>query len=124
MLADPQEVKTRDAQVCSREGVCLQDSKQEDEIKRRVLLGSKAMTNLDSILKSKDIPLLTKVCIVKAVVSPVVMYGCESWAIKKAECRRTDAFELLEKTRVLEKTLESTLDCNKIKPVNPKGNQP
>ena len=59
----------------------------------------------------------------KAVVSPVVMYGCESWAIKKAECRRTDAFELLEKTRVLEKTLESTLDCNKIKPVNPKGNQ-
>ena len=66
----------------------------------------------------------TKVHLVKAVVSPVVMYGCESWAIKKAECRRTDAFELLEKTRVLEKTLESTLDCNKIKPVNPKGNQP
>ena len=86
MLADPQEVKTRDAQVCSREGVCLQDCKQEDEIKRCVLLGSKAMTNLDSILKSRDIPLLTKVCVVKAVVSPGVMYGWESWAIKKAEC--------------------------------------
>ena len=81
------------------------------------------MINLDSILKS-DITLPTKFCLVKATVFPVVMYGCESWAIKKAECRRTDAFELLEKTRVLEKTLESTLDCNKIKPVNPKGNQP
>ena len=56
------------------------------EIKRRLLLGRKAMTNLDSILKSRDITLLTKVCIVKAMVSPVVMYGCDSWTIKKAEC--------------------------------------
>ena len=123
MLADPQEVKTQDAQVCSREGVCLQDSTEEDKIKRCVLLGSKAMTNLDSILKSRDITLLTKVCIVKAVVCPVVMYGCESWTIKKAKCWRTDAFELLEKTRVLEKTLNCPLDCKEIKPVNPKGNQ-
>ena len=82
----PQKLKTRDAQVCSREGVCLQDSKQEDEIKRCVLLGSKAMTNLDSILKSRDIILSKKVCLVKATVFAVVMYGCESWAIKKAEC--------------------------------------
>ena len=64
------------------------------EIKRRLLLGRKAMTNLDSILKSRDITLPTKVCLVKAVVFPVVMYGCESWAIKKADCRRIDAFEL------------------------------
>ena len=64
------------------------------EIKRCLLLGKKAMINLDSILKSKDITLLTKVCLVKAMVFPVVMYGCESWTIKKAECRRTDAFEL------------------------------
>ena len=58
------------------------------EIKRRLLLGRKAMTNLDSILKSRDITLPTKVCLVKAMVFPVVMYGCESWTIKKAECRR------------------------------------
>ena len=64
------------------------------EIKRRLLLGRKVMTNLDSILKSKDITLSTKVCLVKAMVFPVVMYGCESWTIKKAECRRIDAFEL------------------------------
>ena len=64
------------------------------EIKRRLLLGRKVMTNLDSMLKRKDITLSTKVCLVKAMVFPVVMYGCESWAIKKAECRRTDAFEL------------------------------
>ena len=57
-------------------------------------LGAKVMTNLDSILKSRDITLPTKVCLVKAVVFPVVMYGCESWTIKKAECRRIDAFEL------------------------------
>ena len=63
------------------------------EIKRRLLLGRKVMTNLDSILKSKDITLSTKVCLVKAMVFPVVMYGCESWTIKKAECR-IDAFEL------------------------------
>ena len=64
------------------------------EIKRCLLLGRKAMTNLDSILQSRDITLPTKVCLVKAVVFPVVMYGCESWNIKKAECQRIDAFEL------------------------------
>ena len=64
------------------------------EIKRCLLLGRKAMTNLDSILKSRDITLPTKVCLVKAMVFPVVMYGCESWTIKKAEHRRIDAFEL------------------------------
>ena len=64
------------------------------EIKRCFLLGRKAVTNLDSILKSRDITLMTKVCIVKAVVFPVVMYGCESWAIKKAEHQRTGAGEL------------------------------
>ena len=64
------------------------------EIKRRLLLGRKAMTNIDSILKSRDIILPTKVHLVKALVFPVVMYGCESWTIKKAECRRIDAFEL------------------------------
>ena len=64
------------------------------EIKKHLLLGRKAMTNLDSVLKSRDITLLTKVCIVKALVLPVVMYGYESWTIKKAEHRRIDAFEL------------------------------
>ena len=64
------------------------------EIKRRLLLGRKAMTNLDSILKSRDITLPTKACLVKAMVFPVVMYGCESCTVKKAECRRIDAFEL------------------------------
>ena len=64
------------------------------EIKRCLLLGRKVMTNLDSILKSRDIPLPTKVHLVKAMVFPVVMYGCDSWAVKKAECRRIDAFEL------------------------------
>ena len=64
------------------------------EIKRHLLLGRKAMTKLDSILKSKDITLLTKVCVVKAMIYPVVMYGCENWTIKKAEYQRTDAFEL------------------------------
>ena len=64
------------------------------EIKRHLLLGRKAMTNLDSILKSRDITLPTKVCLVKAMVFPVVMYGCESWPIKKADCQKVDAFEL------------------------------
>ena len=88
------------------------------EIKRHLFLGRKAMTNLDSILKSRDTTLLTKVCLVKAVVFPVVVYGCESWTIKKAERQRIDAFEL-----VLEKTLESPLDCKEIQSVHPKGNQ-
>ena len=64
------------------------------EIKRCLLLGRKVITNLDSILKSRDITLSTKLCLVKAMVFPVVMYGCESWTIKKAECQRIDAFEL------------------------------
>ena len=64
------------------------------EIKRRLLLGRKAMTNLDSIFKSRDVTLLTKVRLVKAMVFPVAMYGCENWTMKKAECRRIDAFEL------------------------------
>ena len=63
------------------------------ETKRRLLLGRKVMTNLDSVFKSRDITLPTKVCLVKAMVFPVVMYGCESWTVKKAECRRIDAFE-------------------------------
>ena len=71
------------------------------EIKRHLLLGRKAMTNLDSILKSRDIALLTKVHLVKAIVFPVVMYGCESWTIKKAECQRIDAFELWCWRRIL-----------------------
>ena len=65
-----------------------------NEIKRHLLLGRKVMTNLDSILKSRDITLSTKVHLVKAMVFPVVMYGCESWTVKKAECQRIDAFEL------------------------------
>ena len=76
------------------------------------------MTNLDSILKSRDITLPTKVNLVKAMVFPVVMHGCESWTIKKAEYE-----ELMFSTVVLEKTFESPLDCKEIKPVNPKGNQ-
>ena len=64
------------------------------EIKRRLLLGRKVMTNLGSVLKSRDITLLTKVRLIKAMVFPVVMYACESWTVKKAECRRIDAFEL------------------------------
>ena len=64
------------------------------EIKRRLLLGRKVMTNLDSILKSRDIPLPKKVRLVKAMVFPIAMYGCESWTIKKAECHRIDVFEL------------------------------
>ena len=84
------------------------------EIKRCLLLGRKVMTNLDSILKSRDITLPTKVRLVKAMVFPVVMYGCESWTVKKAERQRTV---------VLEKTLESPLDCKEIQPVHSKGDQ-
>ena len=76
------------------------------------------MTNLDSMLKSRDITLPTKVLLVKAMVFPVVMYGCESWTIKKAECQIIDAFELWCWRR-----LESALDCKEIQPVYPKGNQ-
>ena len=86
---------------------------------RHLLLGRIAMTNLDSKLKSSDITLLTKVHLVKAMVFPVVMYGCENWTMKKAESQRIDAFELV----MLEKTLQSPLDCKEIQPVHPKGNQ-
>ena len=75
------------------------------------------MTNLDSILKSRDITLPTKGHLVKAMVLPVVTYGCESWTMKKAECRRIDALNQLEKT------LESPLDCKEIQPVHSKGDQ-
>ena len=78
----------------------------------------KVMTNLDSILKSRDITLPTKVRLVKAMVFPVVVYGCESWTVKKAECRRIDAFELL-----CWRTLESPLDCKEIQPFHSKGDQ-
>ena len=90
------------------------------EVKRCLFLGRKAMTDLDSVLKIRDITLLTKVCIVKATVFSVVMYGFESWTMKKAEHWRIDAFFIM----VLEKKLESPLDCKEIKPVNSKGNQP
>ena len=86
------------------------------EIKRCLLLGKKVLTNLDNILKSRDITLPAKVRLLKAMVFPVVMYGCENWTIKKAECWRTDAV-------VLEKTLESPMDCKEIQPVHPKGDQ-
>ena len=82
-------------------------------------LGRKVMTNLDSILKSRDITLLTKVHLVKAMVFPVVMYGCESWTIKRSWAPKNWCFW----TVVLEKTLESPLDCKEIKPVHPKGDQ-
>ena len=89
------------------------------KFKGRLLLGRKVMTNLDSILKSRHITLPTKVHLVKAMVFPVVLYGCESWTVKKAECRKIDAFELW----CWEKTLESPLDCKEIQPVHPKGDQ-
>ena len=90
------------------------------EIKRHLLLGRKVMTNLDSIFKSRDITLSTKVCLVKAVVFPVIMYGCKSWTVKKAEHRRIDAFELW----CWEKTLESPMDCKEIQLVHSEGDQP
>ena len=88
------------------------------EIKRSSLLGRNVMTNLDSILKSRDITLPTKVHLVKAMIFPVVMYGCESWTVKKAGYRRTDVFDLWCWRR-----LESPLDCKEIQPVHPKGDQ-
>ena len=77
------------------------------------------MTNLDSIFKSRDIILLTKVRLIKAMVFPVIMYGCENWTVKKAECRKIDAFELWCWRR-----LESPLDCKEIQPVHSEGDQP
>ena len=95
------------------------DCSHEIKRKRHLFIERKVMTNLDSILKSRDITLYTKDCMAKAMVFPVVMYGCESWAIKKAEDQRTDAFELWCWRRLL-----SPLDSKEIKPVNPKGDQP
>ena len=92
------------------------DGDYSHEIKRRLLFGRKVITNLDSMLKSRDITLPTKVRLVKAMIFPVVMYGCESWTIKKAECQRIDAFELWCWRRL------SPLECNETQPVNSKGN--
>ena len=86
----------------------------------KMLLGRKAMTNLDSILKSRDIPFPAKVCIVKAMVFPTVMYGCESWTIKMAKCWRIDAFKLWCWRRPLRVPCTGSKE---IKPVSPKGNQ-
>ena len=105
--------KSLGSNFCSAYGDCSR------EIKRHLLLGRKVMTNLDSILKSRDITLPTKVRLVKAMVFPVVMYGCESWTIKKAEHRRIDSFELWYWRRLL----RFPLDCKEIQPVHPKGNQ-
>ena len=88
------------------------------EIKRRLLFGRKAMSNVDSIWESRDITLPTKFCLVKAMVFPVVMYGCESWTVKKTERRRIDGFELWCWRRL------ENLNCKEIQPDNPKGNQP
>ena len=95
------------------------DGDYSHEIKRHLLLGRKVMTNLDNIFKSRDITLPTNVRLVKAMVFPVVMYGCERWTVKKAERRRIDAFELW-----CWRTLESPLDCKKIQPVHSEGDQP
>ena len=89
------------------------------DIKRHLVLGRKVMTNLDSILKSRDITLSTKVCLVTAMVFPVVMYGCESWTIKNAEHRRIDACELWCWRRLL----RVPSDCKGIQPVHSKGDQ-
>ena len=88
------------------------------EIKRRLLFERKVMINLDSMLKSRDITLPTKVRLVKAMVFAVVLYGCESWTVKKAECQKIDAFELWCWRRLL-----SPLDCKEIQPGHPKGDQ-
>ena len=91
------------------------------EIKRRFLLGRKAKTNLYSILKNKDITLRTKVCLIKAMVFPVVMYGCESWTIKKAECQRLDAFKLWHWKRLLRVPwTERRSNQSILKEINPK----
>ena len=109
---EPMETVTDFIFLCSK---ITADGDCSHEMKRHLLLGTKALTNiLKSILKSRDITLPTKVHLVKAMVFPVVMYGCESWTIKKAERQRTV---------VLKKTLECPLDCKEIQPVNAKGNR-
>ena len=97
----------------------IADGDYSHEIKRRLLLGRKAMTNLNRILKSRDITLPTTVRLVKAVVFPVVVYRRESWTMKKAECQRIDVFELWCSRR-----LQNPFGSKEIKPVNPKRNQP
>ena len=97
----------------------MEDGDCSHKIKRHLLLGRKTITNLDRTLKSRDITLLTKVHIIKAMVYPVVIYGCENWTIKVSEWQRIDAVELWCWRR-----LESPLDHKEIKPVNPKGNKP
>ena len=99
------------------------DSDCSHEIKRCLLLGRKVMTNLDSIFKSRDIILPTKVHLVKAMVFPVVIYGCESWTVKRAERWRIDTFELWCWRRLLRVPLESPSDCKEIQPVHSKGDQ-
>ena len=88
------ELKVLDMYIGSYIRLITADGDCSHEIKRRLLLERKVMTNLDSIVKSRDITLPTKVCLVKAMIFPVVTYGCESWTVKKAECQRIDAFEL------------------------------
>ena len=96
------------------------DGDYSHEIKRRLLLGRKAMTNLDSILKSRDITLPTNICLVKAMVFPVVMYGCESWTVKKAECRRIDAFELWCRRKLLrDPWIARRFNQSTLKEINP-----
>ena len=97
----------------------LQDGDCSHEIKRRLVLGKKIMTNLDIIFKRRDITLTTKFCLVKTMVFPVVMYGCDSWTLMKAKGQRIDASELWCWRRLL----KSTLDCKEIQPVHPKGHQ-
>ena len=97
------------------------DSDCSHKIKRHLLLGRKAMTNLDRILKGRDITLQTKVCVVKAIIFPVVMYGCDSWTIKKAECQRTDAFKLWRWRRQLRASWNARrLYQSILKEINPK----
>ena len=96
--------------------IIIADGDCSHEIKKCLLCGRKVMIKLDSILKSRDITLSTKVCLVKAMVFPVAMYGCESWTIKKAEHQRIDDFC----TVVLERTLENPLDCEEIQPIHTK----
>ena len=100
------------------------DSLYNHEIKRPLLLGTKGMTNLDSVLKSRDIILSTKVSVVKTTEFPVFMYRCENWTLKKVEQQKRAPNSQCFQIVVLEKTLESPLDSKEIKLVNPKGNEP
>ena len=89
------------------------------EIRRQLLLGRKAMTNLESVLKSRDFTLLTKVHIVKAIIFPLVMYGCENWTIKKAKCQRTDAFELWGWRRLMRVSWTARSNQSILREINP-----